>query len=472
MKLRLKWHKLFGLFILVFFSLGFSQENPNENTNKLSIPSPKIVQLSDSEFLISASSTVTGTDLLATFNSALSSIKNTIKTFGSKKNSGSDIVFQLLTDSISTINEFKKYIQLEESYAIQFSAKKVVIQSGTKPGLLNGLTTLEYLIIKNQGKLKSGLIIDYPDIKNRVIHIRLCPGAINSYINFIRFARFNHFNKLILLLDKGVRLKSIKYWKNPEALSIQEFKDLVEYAKENGLEVIPELKLLSHQEKFFGNAYPELMYNKNTYNPLDKAVYNYVFAAIDEIIELTGASKFHIGHDEVAGSKKSDFKKGKLCEHEKQLAAKLFLKDVVTLNNYLNSKNIETWMWGDMLLSDDQFPSLKGMRGIHGYNDNLINELPKNITICDWHYNDTQKDFPSIYEFAKAGFKVYGATWVNKETIRRFAKYITTMPENVEGMIATTWYKLNGPKKELAIDIVNYSGEPFWNAKEVTFSRY
>lgn len=466
MNIKILLYKIFGFFALSYFLNSISCKEFHENHPFLSLPTPKIEQLSDSSFSISKLSLVVYGKYLTSYQSSILSIKNTIATYGLNKGSKAEVVFQLVTDSLNTIPQFIKYFDQAESYAIQFSDQKIIIQSKSEPGLLNGLTTLEYFIIKNQGKLQQGLIIDYPDIKNRVLHIRLLPGDLKTYKNTIRLARFSHYNTIILLLYKGVKLKSIEHWEVKGMLSQQEFKGLVNYAKENGLEVIPELKLLSHQHQFFGEAHPEFMFNKNTYNPLNKEVYKYVFAAIDEIVELTGTTKLHIGHDEVAGYSKKQYERGVLREGESQLPVNLFFKDVITINDYLNSKNIETWMWGDMLLSDEQFPSLNGMRGIHGYDSDLINKLPKNITICDWHYNDTKNIFPSTEILAKAEFKVYGVTWENKETIRKFSKYVTTMPDNVKGMIATTWYRLNGPKKELAIDIINYSGETFWNAKE------
>ena len=135
---------------------------------------------------------------------------------------------------------------------------------------------------------------------------------------------------LIWLNHDGVKLKSLEHLpiKNKNRWSIEEFQEMVEFVKENGIEVIPELNLLSHQDKFLGNSHPDFMYNKATYDPRKKGLYeNVIFPAIDELIMLTGATKFHIGHDEVAGWK---INQG-LLENEKQLPPELFLRDVLTL---------------------------------------------------------------------------------------------------------------------------------------------
>lgn len=459
-------YKLFYFFALSILLMGFSCEKEPVETPLVSLPTPKIEHFSDSVYIISNSSSISHSNSFVGYSSSLSSLKNTITTYGSNKENKPELIFQIITDTINTIPRFKNYIDIHESYAISFTNRKVIIQSKSEQGLLNGLTTLEYLIIKNKGELKVSLIIDYPDIKRRVLHLPLWPGELKTYENIIRLARFNHYNTLILLNFKGVKLNSLKHLTKENALSKRDFKKLLSYAKENGLEVVPELKLLSHQEKFFGETHPELMFNKSTYDPRKNKVYKYVYAAIDEIVGLTGATKFHIGHDEVVGYKKADYKKGRLLEGETQLPAELYLYDIIVINDYLNSKNIETWMWGDMLISAEQYSTIKKTGAYHGNKSysKIVKKLPKNITICDWHYNEDQTEFPSSYSFAKEDFKVYGATWKNKETIKNFSKYITEMNGNAEGMIATTWHRIDR-KTELVVDIINYSGETFWNAK-------
>ena len=84
-------------------------------------------------------------------------------------------------------------------------------------------------------------------------------------------------------------------------MSVSEFRKMVQLAGYNGLAVIPELKLLTHQEKLFQDKHPDLMFNKVTYDPNQEAVYGLVERHIDEIIEAINPDYFHIGHDEVKG---------------------------------------------------------------------------------------------------------------------------------------------------------------------------
>ena len=61
------------------------------------------------------------------------------------------------------------------------------------------------------------------------------------------------------------------------------------------------------------------MYNKATYDPRKAELYEKVaFPAIDELLKLTSATKFHIGHDEVAGWSEYHYKKGSLNKNDQQ----------------------------------------------------------------------------------------------------------------------------------------------------------
>jgi len=259
---------------------------------------------------------------------------------------------------------------------------------------------------------------------------------------------------------------------NKKRWSIEQFKEMVSFVKQNGLEIIPELKLLSHQKKFMGTFYPQYMYNKATYNPKKHELYtNVVFPAIDELILLTGAKRFHIGHDEVAGWNEWFYRKKILNENDRQLPAKLFLKDILILHDYLKSKNIETWMWSDMLYTKKEFPSMKkagsNLNGMNGFSE-IRQKIPTDIIMNVWHYRGDQKEFPTAKLLIDIGYKVLGATWKSENTMINYSRYMykqSKLSQYSRGMIATTWYGLSGEKKLEVQNIIKFSGEGFWNAK-------
>jgi len=194
------------------------------------------------------------------------------------------------------------------------------------------------------------------------------------------------------------------------------------------MEVVPAVSLLSHQGQFLASVHPELMFNGNTYNPSKSDVYKLVFAYLDEVIATVNPKAIHIGHDEVS----------------RRLPADYFLQDVNRLHDYLVQRKVETWMWGDMLISRKEFPNMLpwAVNGNgNGYGGELRKVLPKDIVICDWHYADIGDEFPSLTAFKNNGFRVLGAGWRRAQTTRNFSRYAAQ--NGADGMIITTWFDPN-----------------------------
>lgn len=317
-------------------------------------------------------------------------------------------------------------------------------------------------LASNQNILIQNSLLPHPI---RALHVQLESGKIpvspEIVKKLIEDAQGQGFNTLIILLANKIDFKSLPIPVNSKKWSPDELRDVADFAKQHGMELVPEVKLLSHQEKFFEKSHPDLMYNQVTYDPRQPAVYRLVFAYFEEIIALLHPKAILIGHDEVAGH--SDFSRKKwLGENEKMLPAELFLEDVNRIHGYLNNKNIQTWMWGDMLVGPDEFPVMPSM-DLNGtppdYGRQLRNKLSKDIVICDWHYFSDPAEFPSLSAFKAEGFRVIGATWKHPKTIRNFSRYAAT--HGADGMIATTWFHVPHQDWDVVDSIIRESGEAF-----------
>lgn len=308
-------------------------------------------------------------------------------------------------------------------------------------------------------KTQSNTVVQQPV---RALHFVLRGVSLDKAFWMVDEAKRYGMNTIVVQVADGVALQKAPWAIQEGAWSRDEFKAWVEYVKDMGMQVVPELKLLTHQEKFFQSLHPHLMFNANTYDPANEEVYqNYVYPLIDELIDLIAPKAFHIGHDEVAGhnerSQKELRKAGQLM-----LPAKKFYQDTVRVHEYLVKRGIETWMWGDMLISPEEFPEMLG-RELHGvvsgYGKVLRQKLPKDIVICDWHYADDQEEFPSLATFKAEGFRVLGATWKKEKTIRNFSRYAAE--QGADGMIATTWFHVQRKEWDVVSRIIHTSGRVF-----------
>lgn len=295
----------------------------------------------------------------------------------------------------------------------------------------------------------------------RAVHFVLRTVSVDDAKHMADLAKKYGFNTLIFELGDAVQFSNFpgKFFEN--SLTKDELLMFVQYARELGLNVIPEINLLTHQEKFFGKSRPDLMFNLQTYDPRKPEVYGIVYAYLDEVIALLHPAAILIGHDEVAGHNEASKKKF-LAEDEVMLPAELFLQDVNLLHTFLTKNGIETMMWGDMLVSPDEFPSInsRDLNGeAQGYGRVLRRALPKDVTICDWHYGGEQTEFSTLSAFKAEGFHVLGSTWKTIKTTNNFSRYAAAY--GADGMIATTWFHVQRKEWDVVERIIRQSGEAF-----------
>lgn len=353
-----------------------------------------------------------------------------------------------------------------EAYWLKVAKSEVGIVGSDIKGVCHGLTSLERMALRGKLNVIEGEAIDWPDHRVRALHVVLRGLSADALMRLIRRARQAHMNTLILQLADGVRLASLSAVAPEDALTVEDLLRAARFARENGLEVVPEITLLTHQHKLLKDQYPSLMFNRLTYDPRNQETYRLVLSIVDEVLELLQPKALHIGHDEVAGFNLKHLAK-QLGSQERMLPPNLFLEDVMYLHRYLKARGVATWMWGDMLIAPAEFPSMR-RAGLHGARlgyASLRNKIPKDIVICDWHYFDRQEEFPTTRAFRELGHEVLGATWKRPETIRNFSRYMFNLLKGEGGMIATTWFHAREEEWGLVEYIIETSGEAFWNAQ-------
>jgi N-acetyl-beta-hexosaminidase len=353
-----------------------------------------------------------------------------------------------------------------EGYAISTSGNRVIVSGGSKAGALNGIRTLLMTLEKdpNGYYFKGASIKDHPDIATRVLHLALIPD-IEYLKETISKAADYKFNTLILMVDAKVIYKSHPELTRPGSITMEKLSGVVAYAKRLGFDVIPHLELLTHQEYFFKSVYPSLLINVHTYDPYKEEVYKITADLMDELIEVFKPKHFHIGHDEVYGVHWAT-KEAAQKHSTKLLTPEGFARDVNLHQAYLKKKGIQTIVWGDMFLNPSMFPNM-AWRQLHGTDnfDKSLDMISKDVIIADYHYYDT-KDFSTMKYFQEKGFKVFGCTWDKKENIFSYSKFVSSDRPSPLGMIASTWYWFTRPDKTKIINIIEWSGEAYWNASK------
>lgn len=168
--------------------------------------------------------------------------------------------------------------------------------------------------------------------------------------------------------------------------------------------------------------------------PLHPEVNRVVFALLDELVEAFEADALHVGMDEVF-----------LIGHEQcarcrgRDPSELFARAVNDLHSHLvQGKGVELLLWGDRLLDDAVMHYGEWEASRNGTAD-AVNRIPKDIVICDWHY-EPRDAYPSVPFLLEKGFRCWPSSWRKREAALALRDYARRQDDpRMLGHLATTW---------------------------------
>jgi hexosaminidase len=291
-----------------------------------------------------------------------------------------------------------------EYYELSIKSDFILIKGASREGLIHGLYSLIQLIPRSYGIVDSKLacvsIKDYPKFKWRGMLLDCCRhfmevDFVKRYIDLLAFHKMNvlHWH---LTEDQGWRIEINQYPKLTEVgawrtekdgsryggfYSQEQIKEVIAYASQRGIAVIPEIELPGHSVAALA-AYPEYSCTGGPFEvETDWGVFKDVYCAgndstfafleniLDEVIELFPSEYIHIGGDEspkfrwehCAKCQKRIADEGLHNEHELQ---SYFIQRI---ENYINSKGKKLIGWDEILeggLADGA--TVQSWRGFEG----------------------------------------------------------------------------------------------------------
>ena len=275
-----------------------------------------------------------------------------------------------------------------ESYYLEITPSKILLNAETEFGAYNALETLLQLLeVKNGDYIFPNVkIYDEPRFPWRGLMIDVARhfmpvDVIKRNIDGMSAVKMNVLH-LHLADDQGFRIESKTYPKLHEKasdgfyFSHEQMKDIIDYAAKRGIRVVPEFDVPGHGTSWIV-AYPELasrdtMYSLErkwgvfdpTLNPIKENTYTFLENLFKEMIEIFPDEYFHIGGDENNGkswSENSDIIKFK---NENGINTTL------ELQNYFTNKVLK-------ILE-------KFNRKMIGWDEILVPGLPKNVVVQSW----------------------------------------------------------------------------------------
>lgn len=351
-----------------------------------------------------------------------------------------------LARSPGTWRSLLKVPDRQEGYALLVGTTSAVVIGTDARGVFYGSQTLQQCLQARSGGayLKRVLVVDYPALQLRGAHLFLGKDAAPFHKKLIERI-FSHLKMNHLVLESEyTRWDSVPEIAVDFSMSKTHLKQVIQCAKQHWMEVTPLVQSLGHSEWMFRNGQNlDIAEDPNTphnYCPLNPRTYPFIDAIYDEAINLFQPRYFHIGHDEI-----HLFNRFPYHEPCKQRGlTQLFVDDV--LHHYLRfrQRGIRTMMWGDMLLHQSESADGAAFAESPEEAQRRRNLLPKDILICDWHYQPRPpEEFvqKNLKVLQSAGFQVIATTWYTPMNIYNFAK--AAQQANIVGLLQSTWAGFN-----------------------------
>lgn len=313
----------------------------------------------------------------------------------------------------------------DDGFDIVIDEEGCRIQAGCKRGFVYAVDVLVQLA--EEKGLKMCSISEKPAFGFRGIHVGLGNRDELPFLKkFIReMAVPMRYNSVIIEVNAAMRYEKLPeineawlnaidnykkgLWPRPahygyvggDIYEKDEIKELCDYIRSFGLEIIPEVQCLSHAQ-YLTTAYPQLAEHKHKtlqndstelyaadarpaefyyHNmcPLHEDYYKYVFTVIDEVVEAFQPEHYlHMGHDE-------GYDLGECERCSKEIPGKIFADEVSKLNEYIKSKNLTMMIWSDMLQAES-------FQGKCYSTPEAINWMPKDVILLDftWYFHTEQ----------------------------------------------------------------------------------
>jgi hexosaminidase len=291
----------------------------------------------------------------------------------------------------------------DESYILDVSTASARLRASTPLGTMHGLQTFLQLVDVSPDGFAAPVVTiqDKPRFPWRGLMLdsarHFIPlEVIRRNLDGMEAVKMNVFH-WHLSENQGFRAESKKFPKLHESGSDSlyytqdEIRDLIAYARDRGIRVVPEFDMPGHSTAWFV-GHPELASGKGPYqierrwgvfdpamDPTNEKVYKFLDDFIGEMARIFPDHYFHIGGDEVNGK-----------EWDANPKIQAFMK----AHGIKNNQALQTYFSGRV-----QKLVTKHGKTVVGWDEVLVEGVPKDIVIQSW------RGQASLAQAAKQGYR-------------------------------------------------------------------
>ncbi|MEI7483627.1 MAG: family 20 glycosylhydrolase [Ignavibacteriota bacterium] len=300
-----------------------------------------------------------------------------------EKQGGKNLQLEINCQSADTIS-----VSTDESYSLEVTEEKVILNSNTDIGAMHGLETILQLIQTEKGMtcLPVLKIEDSPRFQWRGLMIDVCrhfipKNVILRNLDAMAMAKMNVFH-WHLSEDQGFRIECKTFPKLHEMgsdgkyFTHEDVKEIIKYANDRGIRVVPEFDIPGHSSAWFV-GYPEYASLPGkyeierhygvfdpTFDPTKEETYEFFDKFFREMSGLFNDEYMHIGGDENNG---------------KQWDSSKAIQEFKKANNLKSNHELQAYFNKRLQKILEKY----GKKMI-GWDEILSNELPKSTMIHSW----------------------------------------------------------------------------------------
>lgn len=387
----------------------------------------------------------------------------------------------------------------KEEYSISVHTEGIYITAADKRGFVNAVETLLQMMHPD-GTVPCAELSDKPYKQFRGIHLYMPASAyIDECKRLFDALSYLKYNTVILEVGGTMEYKkhpevnrawvdfcemltkkfpggpqnfqwSDRYWKDSthyenargEILSQETVRDLVQYAKDLGLNVIPEIQSLSHAY-YLTLAHREIAEDQNdlfpdTYCPLNEDSYALYFDIASEVLDVFEPEIVSIGHDEIRIM-------GECPKCKEKTGHELLAYEINRLHAFYKERNVRIMMWCERLMTPKDADKEILQEGTDAYGRKYrlpamykaIDSLPKDVIMLDWYHSRASQ---TEKEYTDKGFDA----WFGNFSGIVFGNW-EERSSRIKGAEISTWCtpdEFTLGRNGVLFDLI-FSAEMFWN---------
>lgn len=292
--------------------------------------------------------------------------------------------------------------QREQAYVLRVTPEGMVARGGGEAGLFYAVVTLAHLL-SQAGEIPCLSLADWPDFPARAVLLDVSRGRVPSLaslfelVDLLALLKFNQLTFNIEHTFSSPGHPEIGGGHDP--LSPDEIKQLVEYAEDRQVELIPFQQSLGHLRHLLEiPRYRPLAYDPEKLWSLDPGrpeIYDLLRGLYAGQVAVTRSKLFHAGCDEPFDL----FRRFDPGRFSGRTLGRVIRDHLIKLHEILAEQGRTMMAWADAVLAHPE----------------ILPDLPTDLVLCHWSYGTGNLEGPEHYRPAldllqKSGRPFYACT--------------------------------------------------------------